>query len=291
MTIRLFQLETYLAPDEAYHVAHKTLDAASPPFHHRHDFYELFLIEQGETMHWINGRRETLSRGALCFIRPDDTHAFQSKRDEPCRIFNVMFRSETADHLMRRYGAELGTRFIWKPDTDPETFVLTGPRLERAVNSFGELQHARRTLAQIEQFLLYVMTRVIDHSIVAPDAAPQWLANACIAARSPEVFRHGVAGFVRAAGRGHEHVSRVTRQHLGMSPTEYLTRIRMEHAALRLASTDAPIADIATDCGIENLSHFYKKFRSAYGTTPKRYRKRHRLDPVQPDLRPKQSAG
>ena len=285
MVTRLFKLETYLAPEESYHAARKALDSTPPPFRHRHDYFELFLIEKGETLHWINGRREVLTRGALCFIRPGDVHAFQSAADKPCRIFNVMFRPESAAHLQERYGAELGRRFFWRSGITPELFQLSGPRLERAINSMDELRHARRTLSRIEQFLLYMMTRVVDHSIVAPDAAPLWLANACVAARSPDVFRQGVSGFVQAAGRGHEHVCRVARKHLGMSPGAYIARIRMEHAAMLLATSDAPIPEVAAGCGIENLSHFYKQFGSTYGTTPRRYRVRHRLDPIQPVAR------
>lgn len=277
-----FRLDTYLTAAESYHFALKALDPAPPAIRHTHDYYELFLVERGETRHWINDRVEVLSRGALCFVRPEDTHAFQAVGDRPCRIFNIMFRTDTAGHLQARYGPDLGARFFWRRGPDPDLFHLQGARLERAINAMDELQHAHRSLARIEQFLLSVMTRVVDHSVVAPEAAPRWLADACLAARAPEVFRKGVPGFVRAAGRGHEHVCRVARKHLGMSPTAYLNRIRMEHAALLLGGSDTAIPDIAAECGIENLSHFYKSFRAAYGTTPLQYRKRHRLDPVQP---------
>ncbi|MGB1208234.1 MAG: helix-turn-helix transcriptional regulator, partial [Paracoccaceae bacterium] len=111
---------------------------------------------------------------------------------------------------------------------------------------------------------------------------PAWLVTACADTRDPQVFRQGAAGFVAAAGRGHEHVCRVARQYLGLSPTAYVNRVRMEHAAMLLGGTDQPIPDIAVDCGLENLSHFYRLFQSHYGTTPRRYRARHLSDPVQP---------
>lgn len=282
MRTLLFHLDTYLSATDQFHVARKSLDAHPPSHLHYHDYFELFLVEKGVTDHWINGGIETLGRGSLVFIRPNDAHAFRSSDSDPGRIFNIMFRLGTASHLQSRYGVELGQRFFWKSGADPESFRLEGPRLERAINAMDELMHAPRTLACIEQFLLFMMTRVVDYSVTAPEGVPNWLANACVAARSPDVFRSGVAGFVRAAGRGHEHVSRETRRHLGMSPTEYLTRVRMEHAALLLSSSDQSIEEVAMNCGIENLSHFYKRFRNAYGTTPRRYRLRHRLDPVQP---------
>ncbi len=283
MKTRLFRIESYLSPSEHFHFARKDLDVRRPPFAHCHNYFELFLVEQGETSHRINGRTEVLPRGSLVFIRPTDVHVFQASKDEGCRIINVMFRTETAAHLAARYGEELGERFFWKTGPIPDVYHLSGPRLERAINSSVELQTARRTLGRIEQFLLYFMTRVIDYSIAMPPDTPRWLVSACQAARTPEVFKKGATGFVEAAGRGHEHVCRMTKKHLGVSPTVYVNRIRMEHAAMHLGATDMPILDVALECGIENLSHFYKLFRASYGHTPSQYRKHHRVDPVQPN--------
>ena len=282
MKTRTFHIDSYIARDEAFHFARKALDQRRPPFLHRHDYYEVFLVERGSTQHLINGRTEQLGKGAIVFIRPDDAHAFRAEKGTGCQIINVMFRAETADHLQNRYGAEIGPRFFWRDGPMPDIYHLSGPRIERAVNSSLELQQSRRSLARIEQFLLYFMTRVVDYVASLPADTPRWLVAACQASRSPEVFRNGAAGFVEAAGRGHEHVCRIARRHLGLSPSAYVNRIRMEYAAMHLGSSDTPVADIAADCGIENLSHFYKLFREHYGNTPRQYRVLHRVNPVQP---------
>lgn len=282
METRLFTLDSYIPRSEAFHFARKDLENRVPPFWHRHDYYELFLVERGAATHFINGRTERLERGAMVFVRPDDTHAFRALPEGGCRIINVMFWPETADHLHHRYGAELKARFFWSEGPVPETHLLRGPRMERAVNSAKELQTSRRSLSRVEQFLLFIMTRVVDYAAALPEQSPDWLIRACSAARDPEVFRAGVPAFVARAGRGHEHVCRSLQRHLGMSPSAYINRLRMEHAAMRLGSGDASVQDIAIDCGLENLSHFYKLFREHYGTTPRKYRARHRNDPVQP---------
>lgn len=123
-----------------------------------------------------------------------------------CRIINVVFRADIAAHLWARYGTEIGLRFFWCRGEFPDTYLLSKPRIERAVNSSLELQHSRCSLVCIEQFLLYVMTRVVDYAASMPEETPRWLVAACQASRSPEVFRKGAAGFVEVAGKGHEHV-------------------------------------------------------------------------------------
>ncbi|MCJ8310536.1 MAG: helix-turn-helix domain-containing protein [Rhizobiaceae bacterium] len=282
MQCRIFHLSDYLDDEEAFHFARKSLDARRPRYQHSHDYYEVFFVEHGCTRHFVNDRTELLQRGDIVFMRPDDRHALQSIGDEPCIINNVMFRCDTAAHLGSRYAGEFAGRFFWHDGAYPDRHVIRGPRMERAINTALELQGSLRTLARIEEFLLTLMTRVIDYDGALPQSAPQWLSTACMAARSREVFRKGAAGFVEVAGRGHEHVCRETRRHLGLSPSELVNRIRMENAAMQLGNSALSVEEVAYDCGIENMSHFYKLFRNHYGTTPRGYRKRHLSDPVQP---------
>lgn len=281
MKIEQFKIEDYLDEQEAFHFARKYLDSSFPTTSHAHNFYELFLIEQGTSIHRVNGKSEILNKGALVFIRPNDVHAFKASKTDDCRIINIMFRSNTSDHLQSRYWSELGNRFFWFEGEFPDTYHLSGPRLERAINASSELQVSKRTLSCIEQFLLYFMTRVIDYSVLVHHEMPIWLRNACHNARSPEVIRKGASGFVEVACRGHEHVCRVMKTHMGLSPSVYMNRLRMEHAAMHLASSDMPILDVSLECGIKNLSHFYRLFREHYGNTPKQYQKYHRVDTVQ----------
>jgi AraC family cel operon transcriptional repressor len=282
MKTHLFKLESYISEAEQFHFTRKSLEPREPSFLHRHDYFELFLVERGATQHYLGTQKEVLERGAMVFIRPDDAHAFRAVGKNGCQIINLMFRRETAAHLRDRYASELEGRFFWSYEPRPETHLLRGPRMERAINSALELQTSRRTLARVEQFLLFLMTRVVDYSATLPTGSPHWLVTACTSARQPEVFREGVSGFVEISGRGHEHVCRSLKKHLGIAPSAYINRIRMEHAAMCLASGDAPFSEIANDCGIENLSYFYRLFREHYGTTPRKYRLRHRNDPIQP---------
>lgn len=270
----LFEIDTYLAPEEHFHFARKQLSRDPPPVQHHHDYYELFMIEDGRCLHLINETEEALEIGDMVFIRPDDTHAFQADRNTGCRILNVMFRTSTADHLSQRYATEFRDRFFWVRDGMPAKIGLIAAQRERAVNSMLALQNSNRSLAQIEWFLLSIMTHTLNDIAMINHRAPLWLVKACRDAQRPDVFRDGAAGLVAAAARTHEHVARCTRKYLGMSPTAYVNRIRMQHAAMMLGRTDLPVFDLAQECGVTNLSHFHRLFKQHYGTTPADYRRR-----------------
>jgi AraC family cel operon transcriptional repressor len=278
---RQFLMKNFLKGNECFHFARKFLDNRKPKYRHNHDYYELFIVVNGQLDHLLQQRTERLEKCTLVFIRPNDIHALQSVAETSAEIINVSFPKAIAEHIGQRYGDELQNKFFWHDRPNPDVFQLSMPQFERAVNLSNELQLSKRTRLTIEQYLLSIMTRVVDYAVTANDLVPAWLAEASAAARQPEVFREGAAGFVRVACRGHEHVCRVTKKFLGVSPTALINKNRMEYAALMLAGSDLSISQISSGCGIENLSYFYRTFQKQYGSTPKQYRVRNRTHPQQ----------
>ncbi len=69
-----------------------------------------------------------------------------------------------------------------------------------------------------------------------------------------------------------QSLSRFFRQHLGMNFQEYLVRLRVSRAAQRLIETDRTVADIAFECGFNNLSNFNYQFKRIKGGRPSEFR-------------------
>lgn len=72
-------------------------------------------------------------------------------------------------------------------------------------------------------------------------------------------------------------ISRLFQAELGLSVGEYLRLVRLTRAALLLAGSDRPIADIAYSCGFESLSVFYEGFRTTFGRPPAAFRRQGRF--------------
>lgn len=279
MQTETFLLDGYIASDEAFHYARKHLARRFPQKAHDHDFYEVFLIVEGRTAHWINGVTQVLEPGQLVFMRPSDAHGFRADRNQGCEIINIMFRIDSANHLVKRYGDTIAGKFFASRSEIPELHTLGPARFERAMNVCNQLQTADRSLARIEEFLLALINRVAVPETRAVRTAPRWFSAACNAAQHRDVFQKGATGFIEAAGRSHEHVCRTCKDVLGLTPTEYVNRIRIDHAAQLLRTEDSSIEAIAEACGFQNTSYFYRLFERAYQTTPRRYRAEHQRDP------------
>ncbi len=69
------------------------------------------------------------------------------------------------------------------------------------------------------------------------------------------------------------HISRLCRRHAGIGFSEYLTRLRLEHATILLRAGRQPIKTVARACGYASENYFAKVFRRRYGMSPGAFRR------------------
>jgi len=69
------------------------------------------------------------------------------------------------------------------------------------------------------------------------------------------------------------HLIRLFKQHLNITPVEYLWRVRTENGLKLLTETGLNIAEIAYRCGFSAPHHFTRRFKARYGAPPATYRK------------------
>lgn len=84
-----------------------------------------------------------------------------------------------------------------------------------------------------------------------------------------------IADLARLSGISHSQFVRRFHSVLGMSPKDYLQRIRVRKSCRLLEETQLTVANIAHQCGFYDHSHFSHAFRSQTGLSPSAYRKEH----------------
>lgn len=72
------------------------------------------------------------------------------------------------------------------------------------------------------------------------------------------------------------YFSKLFKEHMGISPSVYLSNYRLTRAARILINTDFTITEIANMSGFNDVISFTRAFKSVYHHTPSIYRKQHR---------------
>jgi AraC family transcriptional regulator len=106
------------------------------------------------------------------------------------------------------------------------------------------------------------------------EAAPPWLARTRRAIE--DRFRDAsvrVGELAALEGVHPVHLARVFRRRYGLSPGDYVRRLRLEWARRLVTEGREPLASIALDCGFADQSHLARAFRRRFGVAPGRLRR------------------
>ncbi len=80
-------------------------------------------------------------------------------------------------------------------------------------------------------------------------------------------------GAAAQAGLSPFHFLRMFAKVIGVTPHQYLVRLRLRHAARLLADDSRSITDVALDVGFADLSNFVRTFHRAAGVSPGNFRR------------------
>jgi PAS domain S-box-containing protein len=103
------------------------------------------------------------------------------------------------------------------------------------------------------------------------------LAAALDHVRSDLTRRTSMGELASIAGVTTAQLDRTCRRAFGASMTALLQRMRLDEALHRLTHTADSLGDLAAACGFYDQSELSRRFKSATGTTPARYREQHRI--------------
>ena len=86
------------------------------------------------------------------------------------------------------------------------------------------------------------------------------------------LFRSSLSTLADRLSVNKTYLSTLFRRETGSTLTDFVTDRRISHGIYLLNTTSEPIQEIASVCGIADLSYFTKIFRRKKGMTPSQYR-------------------
>lgn len=77
-----------------------------------------------------------------------------------------------------------------------------------------------------------------------------------------------LAGIAGQSGVSQRQLQRLFRRHLGMTPTQYFLKARLQRARHLLQFSTLSVTEIAIATGFASISHFTRRYSELYGRTP-----------------------
>jgi AraC-like DNA-binding protein len=84
---------------------------------------------------------------------------------------------------------------------------------------------------------------------------------------------HSLVGLAEQARLSPYHFLRTFQHVVGLTPHQYVLRMRLRRAAARLIEEPLRVLDVAFDCGFGDVSNFNRSFRAEFGVSPRAFRK------------------
>ena len=240
-------------------------------YEERHTGVSIAIVTSGSFEYRTTVGRALLTPGSMLLGTPGRCFECGHAHAEGDRCISFRYTPECFERLAVDAGAPEATRGFAIPRLPPlrESAALV------VEASRGLLGHE----VAWEELAIRLAADVarLSHNltVTAPQAPPG------VERRVAEVVREierasardlSLARMATLAGLSPFHFLRTFERLTGLTPHQYVRRVRLREAALRLASDRSKVIDVAFESGFAELSTFNRAFRAEFGVSPRAYR-------------------
>jgi YesN/AraC family two-component response regulator len=261
---------------------------------HKHDFFEFFLIETGSCRHFFNGHESLLIPGDSFLVPAYHNHSFTIHKSASilnCQFYPEKIKTDVSDifNITKMYTeksdskivvnladhqANINKQGIIHLNSTECAFVLSiiGNMQEEQTNQENNFRQLKQKYLEI---LLLILKRISDCQFK----------NYPVKIKRHQSVMRKVLGFIEKNisddidftdlmehhGFSPNHFRKIFKDFTGLSPVDYVNRLRIVKACDYLQNTNIPIGEIAGHVGIYDSNYFTRLFKQYMGFTPKQY--------------------
>lgn len=236
---------------------------------HSHAHYEIYFLVDGERTLLLSNALYRLTSPAIIVIPPHVSHKTEGGSFERYNIntdssYLDAFQKETLDALSlavltpTRDQADEISALLKRASELPDT--RHREHIERAIFSYAvlllsELKRERQPSATEGTSLPPLVLKVMDYfnSNYASQISLDTVANEFFVSKGTIIYNFD--------------------RYVGVSPMDYLLRIRLSRAKHLLANTNDSVEEIAVSCGFSSANYFGLIFKRKTGLSPSAYRR------------------
>ena len=266
-------LDPHTPSEEVYglYITNNTYTETSTP--HRHNFCEFSLMVKGSIFHIINDYTYTITEGMLTFIRADDKHFYRKIDNTDMAFYNIGIPNDILNMIFRYYHIERNSFFSLPKISDVHLSHDDYITLKKRIIKFMETPYGEEhsiLFLNIVSDVLYHITSAINkpQSLITEDGAPSWFSNLLMEMENSENYIVGLPKLKELSSCSFEHLSRYFKKYLNCTPTQYINRLRVDHAVQMLRKGECTILEACFSSGFNNEGYFYWQFKKYYSMTP-----------------------
>lgn len=253
----------------------------------RHENYEMVYMKKGYAVFEISGQPVNLGPNDIVIIKPLQYHKFIVKSENGCEFIVLNFKFENKfsgeyseipleDFLNFVTSRETGAYITLKVSQKNEIIVLLNRILKERESSEPGSEFLNYLLV-LELFVL--LSRALkmewENSIKTKSPKLRELINISVNFIHTNFERDISLGDIsKFVFLSPSYFTRAFKEETGMSPINFLLKVRIDRAKELLADTGLKISDIALSVGFSNQQRFNEMFKKYAHQTPLQYRKK-----------------
>lgn len=258
----------------------------TPPFMHKHDFFEVAYVYSGKCTNRFENTVVHMQEGDMCFVVPNIRHSIEVFDDSI--VINMIIRKSTFEKTFFNMMTEndiLSAFFlhILYSDNHNNFLVFRTGRNEIIRNDIEDLfieklEHKKYYRRMLVNMLSVMFTHLLRFCETDIDIAPSSGQSGNQIAEILRYIQDHFTDVTLASAAEHFHFStsyfsKLVKNYTGHNFTKILQNIKLENSCRLLANTDLSVIKICDIVGYANIEHYNRTFKKQYGMTPGDYRR------------------
>lgn len=278
----VFPEERYF--QEGYDVSLLKHDRYAYPFPHKHTFFEIMYVYEGQFTHEVEGKRTVVNQGEICIVPPGVQHATHVFDDSI--IIDILIKRSNFDFAFHSLIgksnplSDFFTKTLYSDNYKSWLQIPTGSDedisrqvLELFLEITNENKYSKIILDHMLILLFYDILRkyedqFIIHSINVYDdkliLILQYIKDNFTTVTLDELAN--LFYFNKY------YLSRMIKQRTGSTFVEIVKKTRLDTAAQLVRNTNLHLWEIGHAVGYYDTTHLVRSFKKQFGMSPKDYR-------------------